>query len=45
LRDELRRVALGTYREDRQIRGKLVCKVPLDVSDEGVQHLVFTTKF
>jgi hypothetical protein len=44
LRYELRRIALGAYREDRQIRGKLVGKDPLDICDDGVQHLIFTTK-
>ena len=35
----------GAYRKDRQIRGKLARKVALDVSDDGVQHLVFAAKF
>jgi hypothetical protein len=43
--DELRRVALGAYRKDRQIRGELVRKIPLNVNDDGIQHLVFATKF
>jgi hypothetical protein len=43
--DELRWVTLGAYRKDRQIRGELVRKIPLNVSDDGIQHLIFATKF
>src|SRR6516164_10089725 len=45
LRNELRSVALGANREDGQIRGKLVRKALLNVSDNGVRHLVFAAEF